>query len=564
VTETDIGALVRDVQDLQRRVRDLEQRLGARAEPAAAVETSDAAEEESGPRLPPNALPAFGRALLAIAGAYVLRTLTELGVLSHAAGVTAGLVYGVAWLIVAARLPEKPKFPVALSAVTSVAIVAPLLWEASARLHAISSWTCAAVLAGYVVLGLALSWRTGSAVVPGIVSVSSASVAALLLLATHDLYPFTLALLAIAAALEFEACRGREGGWRWLAAALADLAAILLTFIVSRRELPEGYAAIPAHAALVTLALLLIIYVASAAVRTLVQRHSFTLLETVQTTAALGVSIGGAAVIVADSASATAALGLLALAGGLACYVISFVVVGLRIKWNFRAWATFGLLLVLSGTFLAGTFLPFSGARYWMLWCGCAVACCWIAMASRRPTLGLHGAVYLLLGALTSGVMKQPFSRLLGGDADAPNWWGAALVVGSALVAWVAIAISWPGETAHWRNRASSFTFAAIVTWILAGATTHELVAAWPGSGAPADTLGTVVLTLLSVALAWSGMRWERPELVWLVYGFMALAAWKLVARDFQNERNLALVASLLFYGGTLILLPRILQRKAG
>jgi hypothetical protein len=73
-----------------------------------------------------------------------------------------------------------------------------------------------------------------------------------------------------------------------------------------------------------------------------------------------------------------------------------------------------------------------------------------------------------------------------------------------------------------------------------------------------------VVLTLLSVALAWSGMRWERRELVWLVYGFMALAAWKLVARDFQHERNLALVASLLFYGGTLILLPRILQRKAG
>jgi hypothetical protein len=50
---------------------------------------------------------------------------------------------------------------------------------------------------------------------------------------------------------------------------------------------------------------------------------------------------------------------------------------------------------------------------------------------------------------------------------------------------------------------------------------------------------------------------------VWLAYCLMALAAWKLVARDFQHERNLALVVSLLFYGGTLILLPRILQRKA-
>ncbi|MGA3024716.1 MAG: hypothetical protein ABSF98_08115 [Bryobacteraceae bacterium] len=561
MTEMDIGALVRDVQDLQRRVQNLEQRLGTSPEAPAPAETLavETGAVEAGPRLPPNALPAFGRALLAIAGAYVLRTLTELGALSHAAGVTAGLVYGVAWLIVAARLPAKPKFPVALSAVTSVAIVAPLLWEASARLNAISSWTCAAVLAGYVVLALALSWRTESAVVPAIVSLASTSVAALLLLATHDLYPFTLALLAMAAALEFEACRGRQGGWRWLAAALADLAVILLTFIASRPELPEGYAAIPAHAALVALALLLAIYAASAVTRTLVQGHCFTLLETAQTMASSGVAVGGAAAIVAHSASATAALGLVALAGGLACYVISFVVVGLRIKWNFRAWATFGLLLV-----LAGTFLPFSEARYWMLWCGCAVACCWTAMASRRPTLGLHGAVYLLLGALASGVMGQPLARLFGGESGSPRWWWAALVVASALAAWVAVAASSPGETARWRNQASAFTFAAVVTWILAGAATHGLVAAWPGSGAPADTLGTAVLTLLSVGLAWSGMRWQRRELVWLVYGFMALAAWKLVARDFQHEHSLALVVSLLFYGGTLILLPRILQRRVG
>jgi hypothetical protein len=556
VTEPDIGALVRDVQDLQRRVRNLEQRLGEGAEPVTAVETPAG---EAGPRLPPNALPAFGRALLAIAGAYVLRTLTEMGVLSHAAGVTAGLLYGVGWLIVAARLPEKPKFAVALSAVTSVAIVAPLLWEASARLNAISSWTCAAVLAGYVLLGLTLSWRKESAVLPAIVSLASTSVAALLLLATHDLYPFTLALLAIAAALEFEACRGRQGGWRWVTAALADVAVMLLTFIVSRKELPEGYAATPAHAALVAQALLLVIYVASASLTTLVERHCFTLLETVQTMAALLIGIGGAAAILANSTGATAALGLFALAGGLVCYVVSFVVAGLQIKWNFRAWATFGLLLV-----LAGTYLPFSGSRYWMLWCACSVACCWTAMASRRPTLGLHGAAYLLLGAVASGGMVQPLSRLFSGEGSPPQWWSAALLVASAVAAWVAIANSSPGETAHWRNQATSFTLAAIVTWILAGAAAQELVSAWPGGSAPADTLGTAVLTLLSVILAWSGMRWKRKELVWLVYGFMALAAWKLAARDFPNEHNLALVASLLFYGATLILLPRILQRKAG
>jgi hypothetical protein len=40
------------------------------------------------------------------------------------------------------------------------------------------------------------------------------------------------------------------------------------------------------------------------------------------------------------------------------------------------------------------------------------------------------------------------------------------------------------------------------------------------------------------MAPAWAGMLWERRDLVRLMYGFMALAAWKLVARDSRNERN--------------------------
>jgi len=91
-------------------------------------------------------------------------------------------------------------------------------------------------------------------------------------------------------------------------------------------------------------------------------------------------------------------------------------------------------------------------------------------MASRRPTLGLHGATYLLLGAVASGGMVQPLSRLFSGEGSPPQWWSAALLVASAVAAWVAIANSSPGETAHWRNQATSFTLAAIVTWILAGA----------------------------------------------------------------------------------------------
>ena len=554
MTEADIGELVREVHDLQRRVRKLEQSLGTGAEPAAPLRTR----EETSSRLPPNLLPVLGRALVAIAGAYVLRALTELGVLAPVVGVAAGIAYALVWLFVAAR-QSAASFPATLSAVTSAVIMAPLLWEASTRLKVVSSPASAAVLTGYAFLAVALGWRRSPHIVAAIGPAAATLTAAALLLETHDLYPFTLALLAIGAAQEFEACRGRSSGSRWLTAVAADLAAILIAWIVWRGAgLPEGYAAVSTRAALSVQFLLLGIYTSSAVIRTLVQRHCFTVLETAQTTAALAIGIGESAALLAGSARGTAALGAIAVAGGATCYVVSFVVAGLEIKWNFRAWASFGMLLVLAGTYLI---LPSSG--YWALWCGCAVVCCWTAMAAQRPTLGLHGAGYLLLGAIASGAALQPFSQWFGTAGDL-SWWTAAIVIASALLAWVTVARSAPGATARWRNQASSLVLGALIVWMTAGAATYTLILVSPRGVASADTLGTVVLTLVSVALAWSGRRWERRELVWLVYGFMGLAAWKLVARDIPNEHSLLLVASLSFYGGTLILLPRMLQHRSG
>jgi hypothetical protein len=79
----------------------------------------------------------------------------------------------------------------------------------------------------------------------------------------------------------------------------------------------------------------------------------------------------------------------------------------------------------------------------------------------------------------------------------------------------------------------------------------------------PVDTLGTIVLTGLSLALAWVGTHRRKGELVWLVYGFMALGGYKLAIRDFMNEHNLPLVVSLLCYGDSLIVLPRMLRCKS-
>lgn len=564
LSESDVRGLIGDVQDLQRRVLRLEQNLSGG--PIPAQESANAAmperPAEPGVHLPANALPALGRALVAIAGAYVLRAITEFGVLPQAAGVAIGIAYAVVWLFVAARLPGSATFPIVLAAGTSVAILAPLLWEASVRLNVVSSATSATVLVGFAVVGLALSWRESLTTIPAIVSTSAALVAAILLLGTHDLLPFTAALLALSAGMELEACYARRGGARWLTALLADSAVLLLSWMVSRVQgLPEGFAPVSRSAAVFAALALVVIYASSAVWQTLVRRRTFSFLEAAQTAAALVLGIVAISRIAGTHPGAPLTLGLFALAAGLGCYAVSFRIVEASNKWNFRAWATFGLFLV-----LAGTFLPFSAAGFGLLWCGCAVVCCWTAMTTRRPTLGLHGAVYLLGGSIATGAAIQPASMFFGLSAGTPPWSIAGLVGGAAVLSWVAVARTFPGETARWRNQVSSFVVSGLVAWLLGGFVTRLLVLAWratgPGDGAPVDALGTVVLTVLSCALAWAATCWQRREFAWLVYGFMGLCAWKLATRDFPRGHSLSLVVSLVFYGGALILLPRVLQKR--
>jgi hypothetical protein len=248
-------------------------------------------------------------------------------------------------------------------------------------------------------------------------------------------------------------------------------------------------------------------------------------------------------------------LGIATLTGGLACYFVSFLLFERDNKWNFRALATFGLFLVLTGIFL-----PFSATGFWILSCACGVACCWGARLFRLPTLGLHGAIYLLTGSAASGVTGEPL-RILFGDIAGPLPWLACLsLLAVSVVSWMAVAGISPDGPGKWRNQVSSAAIAAHVTWITAGLTAGLVLTVWRGKNVPADTVGTAVLTALSLALAWLGTRWHKPELVWLLYGFMALGGYKLATRDFMNEHNVTLVVSLFCYGGAMILLPRMLR----
>jgi hypothetical protein len=553
----DLGELILQVQDLRQRVLKLEERLGTVAAPKAPGPASAAL--PAGFELPRNTVPVLGRMLLAIAGAYVLRALTDWGALPVAAGVAIGLVYALAWLWVAARSPVEAKFAAAVSCATSVLIMAPLVWEATGRLKVMSSGTSSGVLAAFALAALALGSWTQHRIIGTIAGVSSIVMAILLLLAHDDIVPFTTALLVIAAAHEFAAWRDLQPGARAFAALAADFSVLLFSYLMSSPHgMPETWIPVSFHAVLIVQLALALIFIATALSQPVVRRRTLAFAEMAQTGAALLIGIGGAAWVFKEHRAVMLGLGIASLAGGFAFYGVSFLLLERDNKWNFRALATVGLLLV-----LAGIYLPFTRSEFWILSCVCAVGCCWAARAFVLPTLGLHGAVYLLLGSAAARATSQPLHVLFAIGSGPVEWLASSGVLVAAAVAWIAITGIPPGAPGHWRNQISSLALAGHIVWITAGLAVHAILALWrTGVGAPADTLGTVVLTGLALALAWVGTHWRKPELVWLLWGFMVLGGYKLAIRDFINEHNLTLVVSLLCYGGALIVLPRMLRGK--
>jgi hypothetical protein len=561
--------LAEHVRDLQRRVRALEQRIGgvpdeSPARPdATAPETPAAAVPSIGQTA--NAVPVLGKALLGIAGAYLLRALTEANAIPLAPGVGSGILYALFWLVLAARAAPEHRVIAAVDAATSVLILAPLLWENAVRFHAISNWAAAGVLVFFALFGVTISWRKNLSVVASMTVLASVVTAAALLRATYDLAPFTLALLTVAGVVEFSACLDHWLSLRWIVAVAADLAALLLISIVGREGgLPPGYAPIPARFVVAAPIALLSIYISSTAVRTVWLRSRFTGFEITQWMLAFLLFIWGVLRVAHGDRAAVLAVSIFSLVCGAACYA-AFAFLGWagRRDRNFYAYSTFGLLLVLTGSRILLSSIALAA-----VFSALGLTALWLGDHARRILVRWHGAVYLLLAVVFSGLAARAAANILtSGQQWTPP--GRAAWI-SAVAALLGYAIVFQGTRPAYlaqADRLVTVAVAAVCAWSVAGFTAGALVAVCgrPG-GAPeiamfCPTLRTAVLAALALLMAWSGTRWQKFELVWLVLPLLALAAYRLIAQDL-SQGTLPMFASLLVYGTTLVLLPRILQKS--
>ncbi len=570
-------ALVEEVRDLRGRVARIEMATGmsAHAAPGAAPPGWDAAERApAAPETPgilespSSLLPVLGRALLGLAGAFLLRALTEGGTFSPRMGVAVGLVYAMLWLVWAARTPAAHRLEAALHGLTSVLVLSPLLFEATTRLHAISTWTAGALLLTFTLFGLAVSWRKDLLIVSTFATLAGLGTSAALLLATHDVLPFTLVFLAIALAMEVSACLNHWLSERWLTATAADLAVLLATWLVAgERGLPEGYAAIPHAALLGAQVALLSIYLSSTIVRTLLRGFTFTWFETAQCALAFLISVGGGLQLTNGDARVAPALGLLALLCAAACYLVSFLMLdrGGEHGRNFHTYSTFGILLA-----VAGSRILLSGAAAAVAWSVLAVAAIWVGGIFLRLTLKVHGAIFLLLALTASSALEQAAGLLLGSR----TWPGGApwAIWSGALTASLCYAIGTrhaAAVTPSWSSRTLRILVAGTAVWLAAGIFAGLLTAGYhllfgaEATHAYCATLRTLVLSATALLLAWAAGRWDRQEFGRLVYPVMALGAYRMIGVDLQQDRTAALFLSLLLYGAALILLPRLIRAQA-
>jgi len=554
--EAEWDALQREVRELASRVAQLESQLGLTRQ---AAETPPVESPRS--VVPPDAVSLFplaGRALLGLAGAYLLRSLTESGAIPAKAGAATGILYAMAWLVWAARTPATRRLETAVHGLTSVLILSPLLWEATLNLHAIPNWMASAMLIVFGIFGLAVSWRKNLLAVATIVTLAVLGTSAALLLATHDLPPFTTAFLAIGAAVEASACLDHWLGERWLAAAATDLSVLLAAWLATNpRGLPEIYAPISHTWLICALAALAAIYLSSTIVRTLWRGFPFTGFEIAQSSVAFAITLDGGLRLSHTDPRLSPAIGTLALIGGVACYLLSF----LKLEGqggttrNFYTYSTFAIALVLAGTGILSSGNPEA------LWFLLAIAGAVAGRFFGRMTLSVHAAAFLLLALVSSGAALQASAMLLGsapwdGATLAALWMGAVAAVLAYLF------------TARTFQAVRLITAAAAVC-CCAGTAAGALTAVYHYTfGADANvaycaTLRSAVLAGTALLLAWSAARWKYLELSRLIYPAMILGGYRLLTHDL-HEQKAALFLSLLIYGAALTALPRLKKAAPG
>jgi hypothetical protein len=546
------------VKALEERVAALERITGQTAQLAAASQGSEVGATESlasplqsGLSFTGGNFASVAKALLGFAGAYLLRAAAESGSVSQSIGILAGLTYSVFWLLWAIHSGGTDSFSATLSALTSAGILGGLVWENAVQTHALPLPLAASLITLFAYTGMFLAARRTLPRIAAIVIAMSSSLALALLLATHDVIPMTVAALSIAAASELAACSGRWLRQRWFPALAADLAVLIVAWVITQPQgIPESYRPFAMSTVVGLQISLVLIYMLGTAYRTLVTGSDITHFEIAQNMAGIALFIWASVVMGREAPAARVFVAAFCVLAGLGCYAIAVLFLARQSRQrNFLMYGIFGLSLE-----MAGISILFSGPSLVFVWCTLAGVVSWLGTKEHRISLQLQTPVLLGAAAVGSGLIE--FARHALHNATAPDPSRlleiVAVTVALGFCYWMA------GSGENGKARVPAFLIAALLCWAILGLGGAGITTVLGPGSAMSSTLRNGLICALALGLAKPGTR--RPELIWLVYPLMLYGAYRLVAEDFTHSQTTALALSLLFYGGTLLQLTRMIR----
>jgi len=503
------------------------------------------------------ALSLGGRTLLVLAGAFVLRALTDSGRIPAWMGVGLGFTYAGAWIVMADRAGRAGQtLSAGFYAVSVVIIGFPLLFEGATRFKLFSPPGAAAVLTALTAVALLLAARRGLQVLAWVVSLGGIATALALMAASGRLVPGALYVILLGVATLWI---GYVRDWtllRWPVAVVADLLVLLVALHATDRGSAEG----PGPALLVQ-AVLVACFLGSFATRTLYMGRKVLPFEMVQTAAVITVGIGGAVWVAIRSGMGQVGFGVTSALFGVASYAVAFAFVERRqkIKENFYFYTSVAIVFLLAGTAL----LLGEPARS-LAWAILALGFGALARRRKSRTIATHSAIYTLAAALGSDLLARSATALFVGSAV--GWRPGAAVVAVLLVvaggAWLSSRVA---RTSPLEQIPPLLVYLALAV-AFSGVAVSWLAPIVTGTGPDSSpgalaTLRTVALVATAVAAAWLGRGAALSEAGWLAYPLLGITGLKILLEDLSRGRPATLILGFACYGLGLIVVPRIRAR---
>ncbi len=505
-----------------------------------------------------NIFPLLGRAMLGIAGAYVLRAVAEVGVMPKGAVAAVAIAYAFAWLVWAARGRRVSRFTPLVYAGTSAVILVPLLWEETLHFHVLSPIVTALVLAAFVALAAVLEWSRESSRVLWLAYCAASAAAILIAIAARAMLPFVFVLLLIVLLCEIARVLGHARPMWFFVVVIADAAIWGMIFIYSGpRSARADYPELSVVTLLFAAGMLFAINATGLSWRAILQGKTTGIFEVVQVMMAFVLAI--ASVLLFAPPVGTMILGISCLILSAAAYDSSFRYLRkLPEPRNFQVFSTWSGGLLLAGALWS---LPKTGAGIALAIAALAASIVAAQIDSRM--LEFHAATFLCTATVVAGVAHYVFRALastLPGQPAAAVW----IVACSAVTSYVkGKDVKDDGWAHQLLELVPALLAASAVSALLVHGALLCATLAVPLEVHHIAFLRTLVISAVSLCLAYAGSRWGRLAMTRLAYVALAFIAAKLLFEDLRHGHMEFIAGSIFLFAMTLIVVPRLVRMGA-